>query len=71
MADFLQTMFYNTVFLNENVSIKISLNIVPYGPIDNKSVLVQIMAWHRTGHESLSEPMMAYLSYEYMLTRTQ
>ena len=29
------------------------------GPIDNNTVLVQIMAWHRTGDKPLSEPMTA------------
>ena len=33
--------------------------IVPKGPIDNKPVLVQIMAWYQTGDKLLSEPMMA------------
>ena len=47
-------------FLNENVriSINISLNFVPYGPINCKSALVQIMAWRRAGDKPLSEPMM-------------
>ena len=47
------------IFLNENVwiSIKISLEFVPKGPI-NIPALVQIMAWRRTGDKPLSEPMM-------------
>ena len=41
------------IFLNENVwiSIKISLNFVPRGPINNIPTLVQIMAWRRPGHK--------------------
>ena len=31
------------------ISIKISLKFVPKGPINNKAVLVQVMAWCRTG----------------------
>ena len=39
------------IFLNENVwlSIKISQNFVPKGPIKNIPALVQIMAWRRPG----------------------
>ena len=50
-------------FLNENVSIaiKISLKFVPKGPVNNISVLVQIMAWRRPGNKPLSEPMMVSL----------
>ena len=46
-------------FLNENVwvSIKISLEFIPKGPVNNILVLVQIMAWHRPGAKPLSEPM--------------
>ena len=40
--------------------IKISLRFVPKVPIDNKSALVQILAYRLTGDESLSEPTMAY-----------
>ena len=29
---------------------------IPRGLTDNKSALVQIMAWHRTGNKPLSEP---------------
>ena len=52
---------FKCIFLNENVriSINISLNFAPYGPIDYKSALVQIMAWRRAGDKPLSEPMMA------------
>ena len=38
--------------------IKISLKFILYGPIDNKSALVQIMLWHRTVVEALYEPVM-------------
>ena len=47
------------IFLNENVwvSIKISLEFVPRGPVNNTPVLVQIMTWRRPGDKPLSEPM--------------
>ena len=43
---------FKCIFYNENVriSIKILLKIVPGDPIDNKSALVRVMAWRRTGH---------------------
>ena len=45
--------------MNENVSIaiKLSLNFVAKGPINNIPALVQIMALHRPGDKPLSEPM--------------
>ena len=54
---------FEMVFFNENiwVSIKISLNFVPKGQINNISALVQIMAWRPPGIKPLSEPMMASL----------
>ena len=54
---------FRRIFLNENVrvSIKISLNFVPNGPIDNIPSLVQIMAWRHPGDKPLSEPMMVIL----------
>ena len=35
------------------------LKFVSMGPINNKTAIVQIMAWYRTGDKPLSEPMMA------------
>ena len=40
------------------ISITISLKFVPKGPVDYKSALVQVMAWHRTGEKSLPESML-------------
>ena len=31
------------------VLIRISLKFVPNGPVDNRTVLVQVMVWRRTG----------------------
>ena len=48
------------IFLNENIrtSINMSLKFVPKGKINNKSALVEVMAWRRTGDKPLSEPML-------------
>ena len=45
---------------------KISLNFVPKGPINNIPALVQIMAWRRPGDKPLFEPLMANLTDAYM-----
>ena len=44
------------------ISIKISLNFVPRGPIENKSTLVQVMAWCQTGTKPLPELMLTMLT---------
>ena len=55
---------FKSIFLNENfyILMKISQRSIPEGLIDNKSALVQIMAWRRTGDKALSEPMLAYVT---------
>ena len=64
---------FKCIFLNENdwISIKISLNFVPWGPINNILALVQIMAWRRWGDKPLSEPMMVSLLMHICITRPQ
>ena len=64
---------FKHIFLNENVriSIKISLNFAPKGPINNNPALVQIMAWRRPGDKPLSEPMMVSLLTHICVTRPQ
>ena len=64
---------FKCIFLNENVwiSLKIPLKFVPKGPINNIPALVQIMAWHRPGDKSLSEPMMVRLPMHICVTRPQ
>ena len=64
---------FKWIFLNENVSvaITISLKCVPQGPINNIPALVQIMAWHRPGDKPLSEPMMVSLLMHIYVTRPQ
>ena len=51
---------YKWICLHENVriSIKISLKLVPEGPIINIPALVQILVWRLRGDRPLSEPMM-------------
>ena len=51
---------FNRIFLNENVSIsiQISLKFVCKGQVDNKSALVQVMAWRWTGDKPLPKFML-------------
>ena len=48
------------IFMREKncILIQISLKFVHKGPIDNKSALVQVMAWRRTGDKPLPQPML-------------
>ena len=61
------------IFFNENVLIliKILLNLIPKGPINNISALVQIMAWCSPGNKPLSEPVMTSLPTHICITRPQ
>ena len=54
---------FKCILLNENVRIriKISLEFVPKGPINNIPAMVQVMAWRRPGDKPLSEPMVVSL----------
>ena len=55
-------------FVNENVliSIRVSQNFVPKGSIQNKSPLVHVMAWRRTGAKPLLEQMITQSNNIYM-----
>ena len=68
MATILADDIFKCIFLNENdkTLIQISLKIVPGSPIDNKSALVRVMAWRRTGDKPLPEPMMTQFTDAYM-----
>ena len=44
----------------------ISLKFVPRSLIDNKPVLVQVMAWRRTGDKQLPEPVLTQFTDAYM-----
>ena len=51
---------FKCVFMNEKfyILMQFSLMFVPKVPIDNKSALVEIMAWQQTGDKPLPEPML-------------
>ena len=53
---------------NESVwiSITISLKVIPKGPIDYKSALVKVVAWHRTGEKPLPESMLTQFTDAYI-----
>ena len=59
---------FKSFFLNENFWIgnNMSLKCVPQGLINNISLLVQVMAYCRSGDKPLSEPMMALITDAYM-----
>ena len=52
---------FKRIFLNWNccIWIQISLTFVPNGPVNNKSALVQVMAWDRAGDKPVSGSMLA------------
>ena len=54
--------------MNEKLCIwiQISLKLVPKGPIDNKSALVQVMAWQRKGDKPLPEPLLTHFTDAYV-----
>ena len=68
MAAVLANGILKCIFKNENdnIPIEISLKLVLRGPINNKSALVQVMAWRRTGNKPLSEPMLTRFTDVYM-----
>ena len=59
---------FKGIFLNENVriSIQFSLKFVAKCTIDNKSTLVQVMAWLQTGDKPLPETMLTQFTDAYM-----
>ena len=59
---------FNGILFNENgiIPIQISLKYVPRSPIDNKSALVQVMAWRPTGDKSLPGPVITQFNEAYM-----
>ena len=68
MAANLADYIFKCIFINEKfcILIRISLKIVFKASIDNKSALVQVMAWRRTGDKPLHEPMMTQITDAYM-----
>ena len=59
---------FTGIFMKENFCIlpRISVSFLPKGPGDNKSMLVQVMAWRRTGDKPLLEPMPTQFIDAYM-----
>ena len=59
---------FKYIFMNEKfcILIRISLKFVPKGLISNKSALVQVMAWCRTGDKPLPEPMLTQFTDVHM-----
>ena len=58
---------FKCIFVYENrIPIPTSLKFIPRGPIDNKPVLFQVMAWRRLGDKPLSEPMLTLFTGAYM-----
>ena len=68
MDTILAAEIFKCIFVNENIriSIQISLESVPNDLTDNKSALVQVMAWRRTGDKPLPEAMMTQFTDAYM-----
>ena len=68
MAAILADDNFRCIFLDENdkILIWISLWFVPWSPIDNNPVLVQVVAWCRTGNKLLPEPMLTQFTDIYM-----
>ena len=68
MADTFTDDIFKRIFLNENIriAIQILLKFVPWGSNDNKSALVQVMAWRRTGDKPLPELLLAQFTDAYM-----
>ena len=60
---------FKSIYLKENwcIFIKISLKFIPKDLFNNKSILVQIVAWRRTGDKQLSESLMQCPADAYML----
>ena len=59
MAAILTDDNFKCTFVNENdrIPIRIWLKFVPRCPIDNKTALIQVMAWRWRGDKPLPEPM--------------
>ena len=56
IATISQTTFAFFYEWNICILIRISLQFIPKGPIDNKSALVKVMTWRRTDDKAITEP---------------
>ena len=61
MVDHFRDDISKCIFLEENayISIKISLQFVPRGPVNIIPALLPVTAWRRLGDKPLSDPIMA------------
>ena len=68
MAAILADGNFKRIFLNENdrIPIRFSLKFVSRSPINNKSALVQVMAWHCAGDKLLHKLMLTQFTDAYM-----
>ena len=68
MAANLADDIFKCIFINEKfcISIQISLKFVLRSPIENRSALVQVMAWRRKGDKPLPEQMLTQFTDAYM-----
>ena len=59
---------FRCILVNEKLCIlnKISLKLIPKGPIDNNPALVQIMVWRQVGDKPLPEPLLTLFTDAYM-----
>ena len=60
---------FKCIFSNEKfcISFQISLKFVPKDPMDDKSALVQVMAWCRRGNKPLPETMRTQFTKDYLI----
>ena len=60
--------FFKCIFFNEKFCTLIAntLKFIPKGPIDNKSALLRVMAWRRSGDKPLLEALLTQFTDAYM-----
>ena len=63
--DIFKSIFNESVWITIT-TYTISLKFIPKGPIDYKSALVQVVAWHRTGEKLLPESMLTQFTDAYI-----
>ena len=66
MATIPQTTFWNTISWTKIFVLRISLEFIPKGPINNKSAFVQVKTWRWAGEKPLPEPVLTQLNDAYM-----
>ena len=64
--DIFKSIFNESVWISITTC-TISLKFIPKGPIDYKSALVQVVAWHRTGEKPSPESMLTQFTDAYTM----